>query len=105
MRFSSAMESIVDRAAARQHLELANKQVADSHRRVEAQVGLVARLARGGTIRFRLGCCLGSSRRRLPCKSRPAIASCKNSAKATDCEQMIFESALDNCSSGGRGLR
>jgi hypothetical protein len=30
------------------HLELANKQVAEGHRRVEAQVGLVARLKRDG---------------------------------------------------------
>jgi|HubBroStandDraft_2_1064218.scaffolds.fasta_scaffold303715_3 hypothetical protein len=59
MRFSSAMESIVDRAAARQHLELANKQVADSHRRVEAQVGLVARLARGGHDTFQARMLLG----------------------------------------------
>ena len=59
MRFSSAMESIVDRAAARQHLELANKQVADSHRRVEAQVALVARLARGGHDTFQARMLLG----------------------------------------------
>jgi hypothetical protein len=61
MRFSSAMESIVDRAAARQHLELANKQVADSHRRVEAQVGLVARLARGGHDTFQASSLLTKS--------------------------------------------
>jgi hypothetical protein len=40
-------------------LELANKQVADSHRRVEAQVGLVARLARGGHDTFQARMLLG----------------------------------------------
>jgi hypothetical protein len=42
------MEPTGDRAAARRHLELANKHVAEGHRRVEAQVGLVARLRRDG---------------------------------------------------------
>ena len=46
------MEPIVDRAAARQHLELANKQVAEGHRCVEAQVALVARLERDGHDTF-----------------------------------------------------
>ena len=46
------MEPIVDRAAARQHLERANKHVAEGHRRVEAQVALVARLERDGRDTF-----------------------------------------------------
>ena len=46
------MEPIVARAAARQHLEHANKRVAEGHRFVEAQVGLVTRSARDGHDTF-----------------------------------------------------
>jgi hypothetical protein len=53
------MESIVARAAARQHLELANKQVSEGHRRVEAQIWLVARLERGGHDTFQARMLLG----------------------------------------------
>jgi hypothetical protein len=53
------MESIVDRAAARQYLELANKHVSEGHRRVEAQIGLVARLERGGHDTFQARMLLG----------------------------------------------
>jgi hypothetical protein len=42
------MGPIVDRDGTRRHLELANKHVAEGRRRVEAQVGLVARLRRDG---------------------------------------------------------
>jgi hypothetical protein len=42
------MDPTVDRAVARQHLELVNKHVAEGHRRVEAQRALVARLQRDG---------------------------------------------------------
>ena len=43
---------MVDWAAARQHLKLANKHVSEGHQRVEAQVVLVAKLERGGHDTF-----------------------------------------------------
>ena len=43
-----AMNSTVDRELARQHLELANKHVAEGQARIEAQIALVARLERDG---------------------------------------------------------
>jgi hypothetical protein len=46
------MEPIVAPAAARQHLELANTHVAEGHRRVDAQIALVARLGRDGHDTF-----------------------------------------------------
>jgi hypothetical protein len=46
------MQPIVDRAVTLKHLELANKHVAEGHRRVEAQVALVARLERDGRDTF-----------------------------------------------------
>jgi hypothetical protein len=42
------MTSTVDQNLARQHLELANKHVADGQKRIEAQLALVARLERDG---------------------------------------------------------
>lgn len=42
------MNSLVDREMAAQHLELANKHVLRGQQRVDAQVGLVARLERDG---------------------------------------------------------
>lgn len=45
---SRHMNSTVDRELARQHLELANKHVAEGQRRIEAQLALVAKLGRDG---------------------------------------------------------
>jgi hypothetical protein len=101
------MESIVDRAAARQHLELANKQVAESHRRVEAQVGLVARLARGGHDTFQARMLLGQFETSLALQVEgPRLHRARTRRKQLNyCGQMILERAPNNCSSGGRGLR
>jgi hypothetical protein len=43
-----AMSSTIDQNLARQHLELANKHVADGQKRVDAQLLLIARLTRDG---------------------------------------------------------
>jgi hypothetical protein len=43
-----ATSSSTDREPARKHLELANKHVAEGQKRIEAQLALVARLARDG---------------------------------------------------------
>jgi hypothetical protein len=45
---SNAANSAVDRETALQHLELANKHVAEGQKRIDAQLALVAKLARDG---------------------------------------------------------
>ena len=45
---NNAISSLVDREIALRHVELANRHVAESQKRVQAQVALVARLARDG---------------------------------------------------------
>ncbi|MBV8795348.1 MAG: hypothetical protein JO136_10485 [Hyphomicrobiales bacterium] len=45
---NNAASSAIDREIVLQHLELANKHVAEGQKRIDAQLALVARLARDG---------------------------------------------------------
>jgi hypothetical protein len=53
---STVTNSPADREIARQHLELANKHVAEGQKRIDAQLTLVAKLARDGhdTVQARM---------------------------------------------------
>jgi hypothetical protein len=53
---NTVTNSPADREIARQHLELANKHVAEGQKRIDAQLALVAKLARDGhdTVQARM---------------------------------------------------